>query len=202
VDSVIDSTRRISRDLRPAVLDCGIVAAIRWQAEEFTKHCGIPCDALTRREEIILDPDRSVAVFRMFQETLSNIVRHARASRVQVSVDEIEGWLRVEVTDDGCGISEDDLAKPDSFGLRGIRERCRDLGGEMRIACDPAGGTRITVEVPLQPKEIGGPDPAPPGPIMPATGRPAAHSRFRDRTTKDKVRQPRGYANDTSADCG
>ena len=154
VDQVIDSTRRISMDLRPGILDCGIVAAVKWQAKEF---CGrarlryrISCDS----DEIPLDSDLSVAIFRIFQETLTNISKHAKASRLQIRLSEKDGWIYLEVTDNGCGISEQDMTKPKSFGIRGMRERCQQLRGNLLITGKPDKGTKINISIPVNAMEI------------------------------------------------
>ena len=158
VDQVIDSTRRISMDLRPGILDCGIVAAVKWQAKEF---CGrarlryrISCDS----DEIPLDSDLSVAIFRIFQETLTNISKHAKASRLQIRLSEKDGWIYLEVTDNGCGISEQDMTKPKSFGIRGMRERCQQLRGNLLITGKPDKGTKINISIPVNAMEISSKD--------------------------------------------
>jgi signal transduction histidine kinase len=137
-------------DLRPGVLDCGIVAAVQWQAKEFHDRTAIPCQVSCSHDEIPLAPERSVAVFRVFQETLTNISKHAGASKVGVRLAQAEGRVELEVTDDGHGITGSDTSKPGSFGIRGMRERCRDLGGDMQIAGTPGKGTRISISVPVQ----------------------------------------------------
>jgi signal transduction histidine kinase len=149
VDSVIDSTRRISMDLRPGILDCGIVAALRWQAKEFSGRTAIPCEIFCDHEEIPLDPDLSVAVFRIFQETLTNIAKHANASKIKVRFDEIDGWLELNIADNGRGITDDDMAKPKSFGIRGIQERCQYLGGNLEITGTPGEGTWVNIRMPV-----------------------------------------------------
>ena len=149
VDTVIDSTKKISMDLRPAILDCGIVAAVRWQAKEFHNRSAIPCKVVCSREEIPLDPERAVAVFRAFQETLTNVSKHAKTSEVAVNLTERDGWVQLEVADNGRGISGYDLSKPKSFGIRGMRERCRSLGGDMQITGTPDKGTCVTIRIPV-----------------------------------------------------
>lgn len=148
VDQLIDSTRRIAMDLRPSILDCGIVAAIQWQVKEFGERTGIACQVSCGSEEIPLDADLSVEIFRIFQETLTNISKHAHASRIRVRLAEKDGWVFLETTDNGRGITDPDLAKPQSFGIRGMRERCQQLGGKLRIAGTPAKGTTVTICVP------------------------------------------------------
>lgn len=158
VDQVIDSTRRISMDLRPGILDCGIVAAVKWQAKEF---CGrarlryrISCDS----DEIPLDSDLSVAIFRIFQETLTNISKHANASRLQIRLSEKDGWIYLEVTDNGRGISDQDIIKPQSFGIRGMRERCQQLKGNLLITGRPDKGTKVNISIPVNAMEISAQD--------------------------------------------
>lgn len=148
VDRVIDSTRRISLDLRPGILDCGIVAAIQWQAKEFSGRTGIACKVSCGSDEISLDSDLAIAIFRVFQETLTNISKHANASRIQVKLVELEGLVLLEVTDNGCGITNVDMEKQESFGIRGMRERCQQLKGNFHILGDPEKGTKVTILIP------------------------------------------------------
>jgi len=134
VDRAIEVTRRIASDLRPGILDFGIVAAIEWQAREFQSRTGIRCEAASASEEISLDPDLSVNVFRIFQETLTNVTKHANASMVHVTIEASDGWLDLEVHDNGRGITRDDMSKPKSFGIRGMLERARNLGETSKSA--------------------------------------------------------------------
>jgi PAS domain S-box-containing protein len=149
VDRVIDSTRRISLDLRPGILDCGIVAAVQWQAKEFSDRTGIACKVSCGNDEIDLDSDLAIAVFRVFQETLTNISKHANASRVQVKLVELEGLILLEVIDNGCGITDIDMEKQASFGIRGMRERCQQLKGNFHISGDSERGTKVTILIPM-----------------------------------------------------
>lgn len=149
VDRVIDSTRRISLDLRPGILDFGIVAAIRWQAQEFSGRTGISCLVSCAGEDILLDSDLSVAIFRIFQETLTNISKHANASRIQVKLDEMDGLMFLEVVDNGRGIKDSDIKKQDSFGIRGMSERCQQLKGNFNISGLPGKGTKVTLCIPV-----------------------------------------------------
>lgn len=153
VDYVIDSTRRISMDLRPGILDFGIVAAIQWQAKEFSKRTEIPCHFYCDSEDIPLDADLAVAIFRIFQEILTNISKHADASIVRVKLFETEGWIYLEATDNGRGIREADLDKPGSFGIRGMRERCQRLGGDLRVYGIPDKETCVIMQIPVNAKE-------------------------------------------------
>ncbi len=148
VDRAIEATARIASNLRPAILEFGIVAAIEWQAREFQDHTGIRCEIVSGSEDIPLDPDLSATLFRIFQETLTNIAKHAGASLVRVDFSEAEGWLELQVRDDGRGITRDDRLKPKSFGIRGMLERARILGGKVEISGAPGQGTTISVCLP------------------------------------------------------
>jgi signal transduction histidine kinase len=146
VDSSIRSVRRIITELRPYVLDdLGLTAAVEWQAAEFGKRTGLDVTVSVYPGEIILDPERSTALFRILQEGLSNITRHARATRVAVSLTEIDGVIEFELRDNGCGITPEQIADPRSFGLIGIRERVRTLGGTSEISGRTGEGTRLVI---------------------------------------------------------
>lgn len=149
VDHVIDSTRRISMDLRPGILDFGIVAAVQWQAKEFCRRTGITVN-VTCEEEILLDSDLSVAIFRIFQEILTNISKHAQATDVWVRLAESKGKIVLAVLDNGCGINTQDMQKQDSFGIRGMRERCQQLKGSFHISGKPGEGTKTSILIPIQ----------------------------------------------------
>lgn len=149
VDRIFEATARIASDLRPGVLEFGIIAAIEWQAREFQNRTGIRCEIASGSEEISLDPDLSVALFRIFQETLTNIAKHANASMVHVDFRETDGWLELEVHDNGHGITRDEMLKPKSFGIRGMLERASNLGGRIEISGAPGRGTTLSVRLPL-----------------------------------------------------
>jgi len=150
VDTTIQSVRRIATDLRPGVLDdFGLAAAIEWQAQEFQNRTGIRCKFTSILEDINLDQDGCTAVFRILQEALTNVARHAGAIRATISLKEAAGTLTLEVKDNGKGITENDLSKTKSFGLLGMRERASLLGGELHISGIQGTGTTITVRIPL-----------------------------------------------------
>jgi PAS domain S-box-containing protein len=149
VDTTIQTVRKISAELRPGVLDdLGLTAAIEWQIQEFQSRTGMQCFFTSHPEEIALDPDRSTAVFRIFQETLTNIIRHAGAGVVKVRLEKIEDHLLLQVSDNGRGISEDQLANSKSLGLLGMRERALLWGGIVQICGAPEKGTTVTVKIP------------------------------------------------------
>jgi signal transduction histidine kinase len=149
LDQALDITRRISRRLRPPVLDFGIVAGIEWQARDFSKRVGLACEFNCRDEEIELEAARSTAAFRILQEALTNIAKHADATHVWIDL-EVNQADRVvlRIADDGCGISEEDILKSGSFGIRGMRERAKALDGTLRVSAPPAGGTEIELTFP------------------------------------------------------
>jgi len=153
VDMTIQTVQRILTELRPGLLDdLGLAAAVEWQAEEFQKRTGIKCEISSAPEDIILDQDRSTAIFRIFQETLTNVVRHANATRVKVSLKEKAGKSELKVKDNGRGITKEQISDNRSFGLIGIRERVYLFGGEVKISGIRNKGTTLTVSIPLETK--------------------------------------------------
>jgi two-component system sensor histidine kinase UhpB len=149
VDRTIDAVHRISLDLRPSTLDLGLVAALEWQAREFEKQAGVACLVRCANKEIDLDPDHATALFRIFQEALTNIAKHAGATRVAVALRRQRQHLTLTITDNGRGIVPADRLKPHSFGLRGMSERARALGGTLTLSAAPGGGTMLAVKIRL-----------------------------------------------------
>src|SRR5262245_62023890 len=150
IDSTVRLVRRISAGLRPEILDeMGLVAAIRWQAEEFQKRMGIRCRLKLPAASVAPDKELSTAVFRIFQELLTNVARHAKATSVTVDLDISEEHLRLCVADNGIGISEDKLHSRESLGLLGMRERVQLFAGKVDIRRVPAGGTAVSVSIPI-----------------------------------------------------
>ncbi len=151
-DEVIQQVRRISAELRPGVLDdLGLLAAIEWQAHDFEHRVGVSCTVVSNLGDERLDRTLSTALFRIFQESLTNAARHAHAKRMEVTLTREPASVRLVVTDDGTGIAADVARSPKSIGLLGIRERARRLGGRAVIAARAHGGTVVSVEVPLAP---------------------------------------------------
>jgi PAS domain S-box-containing protein len=149
-DDVINQVRRISAELRPGVLDdLGLLAAIEWQGQEFEKRTGATCAIESNVGEMQLERNLCTAVFRIFQEALTNIARHAEASHVDVRLEHREGWLHLDVHDDGKGISAEALHDPRSLGLLGMSERARRLGGTAHVIGEPGKGTTVSLAVPL-----------------------------------------------------
>ncbi|OON61066.1 hypothetical protein B0920_19250 [Massilia sp. KIM] len=156
VDRSIEAVHRISLDLRPTTLDLGLVAALEWQAREFEKQLGIPVLLRFADPDIVLDPDHATALFRIFQETLTNIAKHAGATRVTVSLRRQRQHLLLTICDNGRGIQPADRLKPHSFGLRGMSERASALGGTLALSAAPGGGTMVTIKIRLADPGVAG----------------------------------------------
>jgi PAS domain S-box-containing protein len=149
IDSTIQTVRRVATQLRPGLLDdLGLAAAIEWQAQELAERTGINCELYLGDEDIVLDRDLATAVFRIFQEMLTNVARHAEATEVQVELEEGPDKLVLIVRDNGKGITPGQISDPHSLGLIGMRERARSWGGDVIFQSVPGQGTVITVRVP------------------------------------------------------
>jgi signal transduction histidine kinase len=150
IDGTIQSVRKIASRLRPEVLDeLGLGPAIEWQAKDFQKRSGIRCRLSLRSDGLVLDRERSTAAFRIFQELLTNIARHANATRIDVSMQVDDGALILEVEDNGKGIEQSAMFSPKSLGLLGMRERALPFGGRVEISGVPDQGTKVRVSIPL-----------------------------------------------------
>ncbi|MYM68486.1 histidine kinase [Pseudoduganella sp. FT55W] len=147
VDRTIEAIHRISLDLRPALLDLGLVAALEWQVGEFGKQTGIHSSFSTNHRDIGLDNDQATALFRIAQEALTNIAKHAHASKVTVKLARLRHHVSLKIADNGSGIRQADRAKPDSFGLRGMAERARALGGTLTLSHANGGGTVVAIKI-------------------------------------------------------
>jgi PAS domain S-box-containing protein len=157
IDETIGQVRRISAELRPGVLDhLGLLAALEWQAKEFEKRMGTACVIHSSVESVELARDASTAVFRIFQEALTNVARHAAATRVDVRLDRSGNRLSLVIADNGKGIREGAAKSPTSLGLLGIRERARRMGGEVEVSASQTGGTTVSLAVPLDRHLSGG----------------------------------------------
>jgi len=154
VDEMVNSVRRISAELRPGVLDnLGLVPAMEWQMSEFEKRAGLQCRLTSTVESKQLPPALCTAVFRIFQETLTNVARHARATHLAVTLEQTDGRLKLQIEDNGRGITEGELTDPKSLGLAGMRERAMELRGEFKITGRAGAGTTVNVSLPI-PKEL------------------------------------------------
>ncbi|HWP82730.1 MAG TPA: response regulator [Bacteroidota bacterium] len=151
IDATLIFVRKLAVELRPGILDdLGLEAAIEWQANEFQNRTGIRCEYQGQTRKRSIPPDHATAVFRIFQETLTNITRHAEATRVWVSLEITHNQLVLEVQDNGKGIAEQDMSKPLSLGILGMKERALLLGGELLFSGSFGSGTKVTLTVPLQ----------------------------------------------------
>ncbi|HZW21787.1 PAS domain-containing sensor histidine kinase [Noviherbaspirillum sp.] len=148
IDSTMKAVRAAINNLRPTVLDLGLNAAIDWQVKDFQRRSGISCE-LTMEDDIVLDDDRATALFRILQESLNNVLRHAQANRVRIALTTAGEKLYMQVADNGIGIFPDSRRKANSFGLVGIEERIIALGGELDIQSNASNGTALTVSIPL-----------------------------------------------------
>jgi len=151
IDMSLDSVRRISMDLRPALLDqLGLVAAIEWQTQDFERRTGISCSLEIEPGMSIRNKDLSTTIFRVFQETLTNITRHAKATKVDVHMRTTNGSISLAVMDNGIGIPSDEVINPRSFGLIGMRERVSDWGGYVQISGSMGKGTTVKLNIPMK----------------------------------------------------
>ncbi|MDQ2990362.1 MAG: sensor histidine kinase, partial [Pseudomonadota bacterium] len=150
IDTTIKSVRQIINDLRPTVLDLGLNAAVDWQITEFRRRTGIQCDLVENHQDIKVSDQCATALFRILQESLSNISRHAAATRVRVELRVERDEISMTVGDNGVGLLASVRHKPGSFGLVGIEERINILGGSFTITSSPGAGTTVHVAVPLR----------------------------------------------------
>lgn len=156
IDEAISTAGRVARELRPGILkDFGLAAAIECQADDFSQRVGLNCDTTEISHEVDPDETTSLALFRVFQEALTNVAKHAQATRVGIRLGIDGGDLTLEIADNGRGISAEDMNKSKSFGLRGIRERMRGLGGSLELAMNSPLGTRVILRAPFRPSEPG-----------------------------------------------
>lgn len=158
-DGIIQSIRRISTELRPAVLDLGLAAAVEWQVQEFEARSGIRCKVRLLTRQVVAS-NASTAMFRIFQETLTNVARHAKATRAEVVLQKQRDRLVLLIHDNGRGFDQADPSLSKSLGLLGMRERAAILGGRVSISSAPGKGTTVTASIPLPSPEESGQMPA------------------------------------------
>jgi PAS domain S-box-containing protein len=151
VDSAIQTVRRIATELRPSILDhLGLWPALQWQLQEFELNFGIPCQIDPAPSGIVLENDAQTAVFRIFQEALTNIARHARATRVHVALRPDRNGIQVRISDNGIGLPPDKIMEPEACGIQGMRERARTFGGDVRFEQTEGGGASVVVKFPAR----------------------------------------------------
>jgi PAS domain S-box-containing protein len=149
IDETIQQVRSISTELRPAILDdLGLAAAIEWQTNEFQRRTEIECRIIALQEDVALSAEKATAVFRIFQEILTNVARHAHAKHIEISMTKRNGELVLQVADNGRGIKEDETTASTSLGLLGMRERALVFGGRVEVAGSKGAGTTVTVSIP------------------------------------------------------
>ena len=152
VDQTIESTHRIASSLRPPVLDFGIVSAIGWQLQNFTQNTDIPYEFNAPHEDIPLDPETAITVFRIAQEALTNVAKHAQATQVVINLGVYEDCLLLTITDNGTGIKpKQEPRNQHGFGIPGMSERATVLGGTLSLQAAPFGGTQVSLRIPLHP---------------------------------------------------
>jgi signal transduction histidine kinase len=149
IDLTIRSVRQIINDLRPNVLDLGLNAAVDWQVTDFARRTGIECELVEDETEHHLDDHCATALFRILQESLNNVARHARASKVRIDLHQHADMLTMTIRDNGIGIQPGSRNRNGSFGLVGIEERVNILGGSFSISSGPDTGTTIVVTIPV-----------------------------------------------------
>ena len=149
VSLAIESSQRIMHNLRPAILEQGLLAALQWMAARFERRTGVSCQLRTPQAVPPLPSGVPLVAYRTAQEALTNITKHAQASRVEIDLSMAGGVLSLEISDNGCGLSPEDLAKARSFGIRGLHERAGTVGGWVDLSSG-AGGTTLILSIPLQ----------------------------------------------------
>ncbi len=153
IDDTVEKVQGITAKLRPDILDeLGLIPAIEWQAEKFKKLTGINYSLTRMPDELTLDEEKSTAIFRIFQEALTNVMRHSSATTVNISIHKKDDNLILKVKDNGIGINTDQIKDPKSLGLIGMKERAMIFGGEVMIEGIPGKGTEVIVEMPLNSK--------------------------------------------------
>jgi signal transduction histidine kinase len=148
IDATIKSVRQIINDLRPHVLDLGLTAAVDWQIAEFQRRTGLACELVSHNHDLHVSDRCATTLFRILQESLTNVSRHARATRVRVELAVDPESISMTISDNGIGLSKAGGQKPGSFGLVGIEERVRILGGKCIITSSANAGTTVHVSIP------------------------------------------------------
>jgi PAS domain S-box-containing protein len=149
IDKTISTVKKICTELRPGILDhLGLGPAIEWQVHEFQQRSGIECELVLSSEEVTDDKNLGIALFRILQEALTNILRHSKATKVKAVLAEQDNSIVFEISDNGIGITEKDLSKSNSFGLVGMRERVYPWKGDVQITGDRIKGTNIKISIP------------------------------------------------------
>jgi signal transduction histidine kinase len=153
-DNTINTVRRIASELRPVALDTlGLTAAIEWQVRQFQDRTGITVECDCTLENVHLSREQSTAVFRIFQEASTNILRHAQATRVNIQLQDEDGEFILTISDNGRGITDEEKSGQHTLGLLGMRERAHLIGGKIDITGIDGKGTVVTVRIPIADKK-------------------------------------------------
>ena len=147
--AAIEASQRIMHNLRPAILEQGLVAALQWMTQRFERRTGVEMVFRSSHESLKLPPGVPLVAYRTAQEALTNISKHAQATRVTVDLSASRGILSLEITDNGRGLRPEDLAKARSFGIRGLHERADTVGGWIELSSTPGHGTTMLLSVPI-----------------------------------------------------
>ncbi|NIW80761.1 MAG: hypothetical protein GWN16_15450 [Calditrichae bacterium] len=150
IDQSTQKVTKLITELRPEILDnLGLLPALEWQVEDLREHRGISCRFHSTVKELALKDELSTAIFRIFQEALTNVARHSKATEVDISLEKINDYLRLRIIDNGIGLSEDQLKDSERFGLIGMKERAKVFGGSVEIEGKKEKGTRVEVRIPI-----------------------------------------------------
>lgn len=151
VDQTIEATHRIASNLRPSIMEFGLVSAIQWQVKQFCQNMDIECSFSSTHEHIPVDPETSLAILRIVQEALTNVAKHAQATRLGVNLQRKKHQLHLEIIDNGVGMKHAAKSAKKSFGILGMSERAITLGGELWVGDTLDGGTMVRLNIPLKP---------------------------------------------------
>ncbi len=149
IDTTVNTVRKIATELRPEILDeLGLKEAIAWEAQQFQDRMRIKCIFLSEIDDINLDRDCGVVVFRILQEALTNVARHANATQVLLNLSHRDGLLELQIQDNGRGVKQEEIDNSKSLGLLGMRERALMFGGDVQIKGENGRGTTVTLRIP------------------------------------------------------
>jgi signal transduction histidine kinase len=150
IQHALGASQRIMMNLRPSILDQGLVAAVQWLASSFERRTGIRTILRTTNEDVCPEKTVQLAAYRTAQEALTNILKYAKCSEVQIDISDAENFLTIDISDNGVGISSQEMQKPDAFGIRGLHERAKTVGGWLDVSSRQGFGTSVILSVPLQ----------------------------------------------------
>lgn len=149
IQHALGSSQRIMMNLRPSILDQGLFAAVQWLASSFERRTGIKTTLRTNNEDLCPEKSVQLTAYRTAQEALTNVSKYARCSLVQIEISDAEDFLTMEISDNGVGITEEEMLKSDAFGIRGLHERAKTVGGWLDVSTQQGIGTSVILSVPL-----------------------------------------------------